>query len=82
MKLFLYRSTENDEDGDPYDWGAVKSDDRDTAIARIKEHLKDLGLDFIEAFYLYEITEPKSAGMFKNAKPRETITMCQPDLPS
>jgi hypothetical protein len=73
MKTFLYRSTENDEDGDPYDWGAVKSDDRDTAIARIKAHLKDIGFDFIVAFYLYEQTEPESAGMFNNAKPRETI---------
>jgi hypothetical protein len=73
MKIFFYRSTENDEDGDPYDWGAVKSDDRDTAIARIKEHLNEIGVDFIEAFYFYEPTEPQSAGMFRHKAPRETI---------
>lgn len=75
MKVFLYRSTENDEDGDPYDWGTVKAVSREDAIKQIKKRLKHIGIDFFEAFYLYEQVEPKGAGFFENAKDRETVKL-------
>jgi hypothetical protein len=73
MKLFLYRTVDNDEDGDPYDWGAVQAAHRKDAIQRIKKRIRKLGLQFLYDFYLYEQKPLKGFGFLKRAQDRETI---------
>jgi hypothetical protein len=41
--IYLYRVVENDEDGDPYDFGVLRAADADAAFEIVADRLNDLG---------------------------------------
>ena len=66
-KTWLYRVLENDEDGDPIDFGVVRAPDQDAAIKFVTERLGEIGFSGCWPLRLYPLEEidcgvPETAG--------------------
>jgi hypothetical protein len=64
LQLFLYRTMEVDEDGDPYDHGNVRAPDFEGAAALLQEHLADFGSSF--SVRLYQLRDREDAGVLES----------------
>jgi hypothetical protein len=64
MKLWLYRTSENDEDGDPMDFGVLRADTVGEARKYINAHLKHLWPDDpLLEYWVYELLDVGQSGM-------------------
>ena len=69
VKTWLYRVLENDEDGDPIDFGIVRASDKDDAVNFVTERLREIGFSGRWPLRLYPLAEvdcgvPETAGDF------------------
>lgn len=65
MLLFLYRTKENDDDGDPLDWGAVRARTEREAAEFVVKRLEECGHED-EEFALYPQEDTGMAGIVGN----------------
>lgn len=80
MKLFLYRTSDNDGEGDPIDFGVVQSATEKKAIVLVAQHLIDL---FDEEkppmeFKIYELDVSKVETVLSSRHP--TVHQARADL--
>ena len=71
MKLWLYRVLENDEDGDPLDWGCVNAPTLEAAIELVTERIAtvtDADCEYEVGFY--EVLTAPFVGGVCNTAPR------------
>jgi hypothetical protein len=78
-QTFLYRVLENDQDGDPLDFGVLRAPSASAALGMVRERLADLGLEG-EALpvRLYPVREVAS-GLYRDAgEYTELVPECPP----
>lgn len=65
---YLYRTEEVDDEGDPYDWGAVTAKNVDEATAILTKHYDELGLEDIYRDTSLHVPEnPNEVGILRTA---------------
>lgn len=67
MKLFLYRTVDSDEDGDPLDFGVLRAFDTADALKIVQSHLFHLGFeDPLPDYWIYELFDSGLPGVIKS----------------
>jgi hypothetical protein len=75
QKMWLYRTCENDDDGDPLDFGVVRADTEEEAYERVAAHLGDIGTagwdGGIVSVKFYEVTGWNQHNVIESKPPDE-----------
>lgn len=59
-KLYLYRTLDNDDDGDPRDHGVIRAASRKDACAMLTPRFKRIGLGPVNVVRLYHVVDDGS----------------------
>lgn len=72
-RLWLYRTTENDEDGDPLDHGVARAARVEMAVKQVRKRLVKLGHDGA-AFKIYPLKDRLTTGVLEDWGPPESVS--------
>lgn len=69
MKLFLYRTLDSDEDGDPVDHGVLRAMTIDQARQLVLEHIGNLdNRDSVDTVRIYPLRDRNTSGILEEAE--------------